>query len=135
MKDELFSIKKLSEDVRGTIYELKTKERLRTKFLTLHRGFARGGHSHPYPEVFFMISGEAEFHLGTVQTEEKSTHHGGEIIRIPMGVPHYVVAILNSVFVELTPCDIEYAAEDYEPFRSIVTNSMSGDNGTETKNS
>jgi quercetin dioxygenase-like cupin family protein len=130
MKNEPFSIEKLSGDVRGAIYELKAKDRLRVKFLTLLKGFARGGHSHPYPETFFMISGEVEFHLGTVEKEEKLTHYSGEIVHIPSGVPHYVIAISDSVFAELALWDRQYAAENYEPFRSIVTKSMSVNAGT-----
>jgi quercetin dioxygenase-like cupin family protein len=125
LKDELFSINKLSEDSRGAIYELKTKNGLKAKFLTLRKGFARGGHSHPYQEEFFMISGEVEFHLGTVEKERKATHYGGEIVRIPKRVPHYVIAVSDSVFAELAPRDRKYEAENYEPFRSIVVKSMS----------
>jgi quercetin dioxygenase-like cupin family protein len=121
MKHKLFSTEKLSQDIRGEIYELKTKDGLKVKFLTLHKGFARGGHSHPYQEEFFIISGEAEFHVGTVEAHEKATHHAGETVRIPIGVPHYVVATSDLVFAELAPLDREYVAENYEPFRSIVT--------------
>jgi quercetin dioxygenase-like cupin family protein len=124
MIQDKFSLIKISDDIRGVIYELKQSELLQLKFLTLQKGYARGGHSHPYPERFFLLSGRVEFHIGSMSDEIVQEYDGGDTVTIEPDLPHYVVALTDSVFVEITSKGQAYEVVNYTPFRSIVEKLM-----------
>ena len=115
-----FGIKLINSDARGTIYELQAQEKLHINFATIRKGYARGGHSHQHQEGLFVITGKIECHKGTIDKERVVTVDAGStIFTMPME-PHYILALEDSVFVELRPDAASYFFEDYEPFRSIV---------------
>jgi quercetin dioxygenase-like cupin family protein len=121
--NELITVHRVSADARGAIYELGNHDVLHINLLTLRKGLARGGHSHSYPETFFILSGRVEYHTGSVESDAKTSHGEGSTITTTPGEPHYLLALDDSSFLEFRPAiSSNYQASDYPPFRTIVLN-------------
>lgn len=119
-EESLFSIKTVSSDARGLIYEFASNHEVHLNFQTIRKGYARGGHSHEYPEGFFVISGKIEYHTGKTDQEKVTVFGPGQVISTTLTEPHYVVALEDSVLVEVRPEGNSYHPVNYEPYRSIV---------------
>lgn len=118
------TFKKLAADSRGEIFGLELDSRSAINVQTINQGYARGGHSHQYDEIFCVVTGLVEFHTGTTTTEKMTLHAPGSVMRTIPGEPHYLLAREPSVLVEVRPWGAEYSAETYEPFRRIVLSLM-----------
>jgi mannose-6-phosphate isomerase-like protein (cupin superfamily) len=122
--EEQFSVVPVSTDARGVIYELNVDKMVHINVLTLSKGYARGGHSHIYPEVFYLVTGRVQFHTGELGKERVFEYGPSAKIRTTLGEPHYMYALEDSTYLEIRPAGTAYQAKEYAPFRSIVTDLM-----------
>lgn len=111
---------RVSNDARGEIYSLGFPAGSVVNIQTTNAGYARGGHSHSYDEVFLVVSGRVEYHSGTVGNERVRVCKAGSVIRTTPGEPHYILAQVASVLAEVRPSGTNYVPKNYKPFRKIV---------------
>ena len=83
-----------------------------SSFITDHkRGKGPGLHTHPYPEVFVVLEGEARFTIGDEQVDVS----GGHIAVVPADTPHKFEALedgLRQVTIHDSPELIQVELED-----------------------
>jgi mannose-6-phosphate isomerase-like protein (cupin superfamily) len=111
---------RISKDARGEIYNLNIPANNVINIQTTNEGYARGGHSHTYDEIFLVVTGLVEYHTGTEKKERVRKFTAGSIIRTTPNEPHYLMAKEFSVLVEVRPGGTEYSPKDYKPFRDKV---------------
>ena len=113
-------IKKVHSDKRGETHSL-TSELLHFPEVAIFytkKGVARGGCIHPKSiEYLCVIEGEIEYVYG--EDMNKITLGPGDSFAIPEKVPHYFLALEDSLVMEWGP-PLEEKQEHHEYFRSIV---------------
>lgn len=114
----------MSSDGRGEIFEIGDIGDLHLNVLTVKKGKVRGGHYHNYDEEFSVIYGKIEFHSGYEDQDELTIFHAGDTIVTTPNVPHYVLALEDSVMLEFRPIGTEFKAIDYGPFRKLAEASI-----------
>jgi hypothetical protein len=105
----------VSYDARGEIYELSDTP-AHVNFITIKKGYARGGHSHDYKELFVVVRGCVEF----IEPKETKFLLIGDSVVTKPNVPHMFYAESDSTVIEVRESGILFKAEPYEPMRSWV---------------
>ncbi len=117
-----FKMRKVSGDRRGVLYELGDVSGTHLIVQTINSGKARGGHSHTYPEEFFVVKGGVLFiskkPSGAV-SEIRYCKAGDKIVTSPKD-PHMVVALEDSVLLEGRPTKARYKSTNDPVLREIV---------------
>ncbi len=74
------------------------------KFYKIYEERPLAGHYHDYIEVFYMLDGEATFHLKDIETNEEETYvlRSAEVLLIPAKVAHRVTVKKGSVMAGFT---------------------------------
>lgn len=123
MVSKKYGLELVSKDARGEIYNLMAPSDYHIRVLTIRKGYARGGHSHEYDEVFLLIRGKVEYHTGEVGREKVQRRDQGSTIETVPSEPHYMLALEDCVALEVTPSS-NFQSREYPPYRSIVVNLM-----------
>jgi dTDP-4-dehydrorhamnose 3,5-epimerase-like enzyme len=115
---------KETEDARGKITWL-TAGGKEIHIVETKKGFARGGHYHPFESVHLVVSGRLVYTECDIKAENteitKTIDHVATIVT-PAYRAHMIAALEDSTFIEIF--DPPYRAADYKPYRSIVESSM-----------
>jgi len=116
--------KKLAEDVRGKILFLSYNGTKSLNIAEIKKGFARGGHYHPYEQYHVILSGKIEYREENLETKKEQIRiiHGPEILKVPPNTAHLLIAIEDTLFFE--SFDKDYIATDYPKYRKIVEQRM-----------
>ncbi len=103
-------------DPRGELFELLDQP-IHVNLITIHQGYARGGHSHQYREMFLVVKGAIEF----IEPETSRIAHKGEVVLTTAGIPHALYSPdSESAVIEVRDGGIKFEAEPYPPLRSWV---------------
>lgn len=109
---------KQCDDIRGRVLRISVRED-KIHLIEIKSGYARGGHSHPYKVILFIISGKVEY---KEQVDKRSeivkVIKSPEIITIPANHPHLVVAIKDSLIAEVFT--ESYAATEFPFYASVI---------------
>src|SRR3989338_10502436 len=115
--------KKLAEDVRGKILFLSygTKS---LNIAEIKKGFARGGHYHPYEQYHVILSGKVDYREESLDTKKEQIRivNGPEIFKVPPNAAHLLIALDDTLFFE--SFDKDYIATNYPKYRKIVEERM-----------
>ena len=116
--------KKLAEDVRGKILFLLYNGTKSLNIAEIKKGFARGGHYHPYEQYHVILSGKVEYREESLDTKKEQNRiiNGPEIIKVPPNTAHLLIALEDTLFFESFEQD--YIATDYPKYRKIVKERM-----------
>jgi len=116
--------KKLVEDVRGKILFLSYDGEKSLNIAEIKKGFARGGHYHPYEQYHVILSGKVEYREESLDTKKEQIRivNGPEILKVPSNTAHLLIALEDTVFFESFGKD--YIATDYPKYRKIVEQRM-----------
>ena len=109
-------LEKINEDKRGEIWTLMVGDVEHT-FLASKKGSARGGCIHRlHKEYAVVLEGAVEYH---VRGKKPKVYTKGQSIEIAANLPHYFVALEDSLTMEwgATP---EEKKEKYPQWRKIV---------------
>lgn len=108
------------KDIRGAIYEIMDRPK-HINLITIRRGFARGGHSHNYSEMFMLVEGAVQF----IEPKRiKCLIHGESVVTTP-DVPHCIYATDDSVLVEVRDGGIKFKSNEDPNLRAFVNYMMS----------
>lgn len=116
------NLTKQSEDRRGKIISISSGKS-DIHVVEIKKGYARGGHSHPYGVTLFII-------IGKIQYKEQNSS-GLEFVEevespkfktIPAHHPHLLIALENAIIAEIF--SEPYAATEFPLYRSIVNQKM-----------
>ena len=116
--------KKLAEDVRGKILFLLYNGTKSLNIAEIKKGFARGGHYHPYEQYHVILSGKVEYREESLDTKKEQNRiiNGPEIIKVPPNTAHLLIALEATLFFE--SFDKDYIATNYPKYRKIVEERM-----------
>lgn len=116
--------KKLAEDVRGKILFLSYNGTKSLNIAEIKKGFARGGHYHPYEQYHVILSGKIEYREENLETKKEQIRiiNGPEILKVPPNTAHLLIALEDTLFFE--SFDKDYIATDYPKYRKIVEQRM-----------
>ncbi len=116
--------KKIVEDVRGKILFLSYDGKKSLNLAEIKKGFARGGHYHPYEQYHVILSGKIEYSEENLDTKKEQIRiiKGSEIIQVPPNTVHLLIALEDTLFFE--SFDQNYVATDYPKYRKIVEERM-----------
>ena len=116
--------KKLAEDVRGKILFLSYDNEKSLNIAEIKKGFARGGHYHPYEQYHVILSGKIEYREENLDTkkEQISIINGPQIIKVPQNTAHLLIAQEDTLFFE--SFEKNYIATNYPKYRKIVEERM-----------
>ena len=116
--------KKLAEDVRGKILFLLYNGTKSLNIAEIKKGFARGGHYHPYEQYHVILSGKVEYREESLDTKKEQNRiiNGPEIIKVPPNTAHLLIALDDTLFFE--SFDKDYIATNYPKYRKIVEERM-----------
>ena len=116
--------KKLAEDVRGKILFLSYDNEKSLNIAEIKKGFARGGHYHPYEQYHVILSGKVEYREENLDTkkEQISIINGPQIIKVPQNTAHLLIAQEDTLFFE--SFEKNYIATNYPKYRKIVEERM-----------
>lgn len=116
--------KKLTEDVRGKILFMSYDGKKSLNIAEIKKGFARGGHYHPYEQYHVILSGKIEYREENLDTKEEQIQivNGYKIIKVPPNTAHLLIALEDTLFFE--SFDKDYVATDYQKYRKIVEERM-----------
>lgn len=116
-------IEKSRRDVRGKILFLSYSN-LKFNLVEIKKGFARGGHYHPYPQIHTILVGRIQYEEENTISKKKKMRivDGPRILRIPPNTAHMFTALTDTVFVELY--EGKYEATNYPKYRKIVERKM-----------
>ena len=116
--------KKLAEDVRGKILFLSYDNEKSLNIAEIKKGFARGGHYHPYEQYHVILSGKVEYREENLDTkkEQISIINGPQIIKVPPNTAHLLIAQEDTLFFE--SFEKNYIATNYPKYRKIVEERM-----------
>ncbi len=106
------------KDPRGFLKEVLDQP-VHINIIEIKAGYARGGHSHEYPEKFFVVAGCGYF---SEKDSESRFIQEGDVVQTKSGVPHYIRATIYCalMLVEVRDGGIKFEANEYKPFRDIV---------------
>ena len=112
--------KKLAEDVRGKIIFLSYDGQKSLNIAEIKKGFARGGHYHPYEQYHVILSGKIEYREENLDTKKEQIRivNGPEILQVPPNTAHLLIALEDTLFLE--SFWYQYIATDYPKYRKIV---------------
>ena len=118
------SFKKLVEDVRGKILFLSYNGEKSLNIAEIKKGFARGGHYHPYEQYHVILSGKVEYREESLDTKKEQIRivNGPEILKVPPNTAHLLIALKDTLFLE--SFDKDYISTDYPKYRKIVEERM-----------
>ena len=116
--------KKLAEDVRGKILFLLYNGTKSLNIAEIKKGFARGGHYHPYEQYHVILSGKVEYRDENLDTKKEQNRiiDGPEIFKVPPNTAHLLIALEDTLFFE--SFDKDYIATNYPKYRKIVEERM-----------
>ncbi len=116
--------KKAAEDVRGKILFLAYDGKKSLNIAEIKKGFARGGHYHPYAQYHVILSGKIEYREEDVATKKEQIRiiNGPEIIQVPPNTAHLLIALEDTLFFE--SFDQDYVATIYPKYRNIIEERM-----------
>ena len=116
--------KKLAEDVRGKILFLEYNGKKSLNIAEIKKGFARGGHYHPYEQYHVILSGKVEYREENLDTKKEQNRiiNAPEIIKVPPNTAHLLIALEDTLFFE--SFDKDYIATNYPKYRKIVEERM-----------
>jgi dTDP-4-dehydrorhamnose 3,5-epimerase-like enzyme len=118
-------LEKQTEDARGRIFWFSDNNGREIHLVEVKKGFARGGHYHPFDSMHIVISGKVLYREFDIRTSAETVRQVGPAttINTPAFVAHMIIAEEeDSLFVEIF--EKEYEATDYAPYRSIVEERM-----------
>ncbi|MHB8545739.1 MAG: cupin domain-containing protein [Nitrosotalea sp.] len=117
------SLEKQIEDARGKIL-IYSYGKNHVNLIEIKKGFARGGHYHPYPQNHIIISGRIEYREENIVTNEEKIViiDKPEILLVPANAAHLFIALEDAIFVETY--DEKYDATNYPKYRNIVEERM-----------
>lgn len=115
---------KVAEDVRGKILFMKYGDNKSLNLAEIKKGFARGGHYHPYEQFHVIVSGKVEYREEDIKTKKETIQiiTGPKIFSVPKNTAHLLIALEDTLFFE--SFDGKYIATDYPKYRSIVNQKM-----------
>ena len=108
-------MKKIHADERGDIYSIPLSDKKDIALLVTNKGFARGGHSHPNDDEYFIVV------KGIVKFWVDDTHelfHEGMSECVPHGSRHFFVSLTDSIVMHWG-ADRETTIEDAK-YRGLV---------------
>ena len=116
--------KKLAEDVRGKILFLSYDNEKSLNIAEIKKGFARGGHYHPYEQYHVILSGKIEYREENLDTKKEQIRiiNGPQIIKVPPNTAHLLIAQEDTLFFE--SFEKNYIATNYPKYRKIVEERM-----------
>lgn len=116
--------KKVVEDPRGKILFMSYDGKKSLNIAEIKKGFARGGHYHPYEQYHVILSGKIEYREENLDTKKEQIHiiKGPEIIQVPPNTAHLLIALEDTLFFESFAQN--YVATDYPKYRKIVKERM-----------
>jgi len=124
-------LEKIHEDKRGEIYcfDINGKEFL---LLSTKKGFSRGGEIHDRNQYLIVLEGEIEVMLYDVDNKTEGISHRynpvgqGELVKIPIGTPHYMTALTDSLVLEWKgkKWDCKEAKEMARLYRKMVVEAL-----------
>jgi len=116
--------KKLAEDVRGKILFMSYDGKKSLNIAEIKKGFARGGHYHPYEQYHVILSGKIEYREENLDTKKEQIRviDAPEILKVPPNTAHLLIALEDTLFFE--SFDKDYIATDYPKYRKIVEQRM-----------
>ena len=116
--------KKIAEDVRGKILFMSYDSKKSLNIAEIKKGFARGGHCHPYEQYHVILSGKIEYREENLDTKKEQIRiiKGPEILQVPPNTAHLLIALEDTLFFESFEQD--YIATDYPKYRKIVKERM-----------
>jgi len=116
--------KKLAEDVRGKILFLLYNGTKSLNIAEIKKGFARGGHYHPYEQYHVILSGKVEYREESLDPKKEQIRiiNAPEIIKVPPNTAHLLIALEDTLFFE--SFDKDYIATNYPKYRKIVEERM-----------
>lgn len=104
-----------NRDIRGELIELLDKPH-HINYITIKKGYARGGHSHDYSEMFLLVEGTVEF----IEPEKIIRMiHGDSVVTKP-NVPHCIYSTEDAVLVEVRDAGIKFKANEDPKLRAFV---------------
>ena len=108
-------------DHRGKILFFKSKN-LKINFFEIKKNYARGGHYHGYHVTYVLVSGKIEHRTKSLDTNEEiiETISAPAIIKLPINTANLIIAIKNSIFLEMF--DVEYESKIFDEYRNFVIN-------------
>jgi quercetin dioxygenase-like cupin family protein len=87
---------KIHEDERGEIYSIPLGENEDIAILKTNKGYARGGHSHPdRDEYFIVVKGIVKYWMGG----QHEIYHEGMSDVVPKGEPHFFLSLKDSLII------------------------------------
>ena len=106
-------------DNRGKILFFKS-ENLKMNFFEIKKDYTRGGHYHNYPVTYVLISGKIEHRMKSLDNGKEITEilSGPKIIKLPVNTANLILAIKNSIFLEMF--DVEYDSKVFSEYRNHV---------------
>ncbi len=106
-------------DERGKII-FSTYGNTKCNLFEIKKGYARGGHYHPYPVIHNMILGKIEYREFDMTTniETKKIISAPSIFNLKKNTSDLIIAIDNSLFTEIYVG--KYVSKTYFRYRDIV---------------
>ncbi|MGI0010216.1 MAG: hypothetical protein ACREAE_02305 [Nitrosopumilaceae archaeon] len=116
-------LEKVVEDNRGKILFLSYGNQS-LNFVEIKKGYARGGHYHPYEQDHIFISGKIEYREEDVLTgqEQKRIVNCPVTILVPKNTAHLFIALEDTIFLEAY--GHQYKATNYAKYRKLVKELM-----------
>lgn len=114
-------LEKIVEDNRGKILFLSYGDK-NLNLVEIKKGYARGGHYHPYEQDHIFISGKIQYREEDIMTGHEQTKviNCPVTIQVPKNTAHLFVALEDSIFLEAR--SHQYKATDYPKYRKLVKN-------------
>ena len=115
----VLSLKNEAGDKRGKILFL-THNAVKINLFEIKRGFARGGHYHPFDVVYILLSGKIEYREFNIKTNTEiiKVLNAPIIINNMTDTANLITAIKDSLFVEIFSHD--YKAKIYPKYRKTI---------------
>tara|TARA_B100000029_G_C17549762_1_gene949676 strand:- start:326 stop:1090 length:765 start_codon:yes stop_codon:yes gene_type:complete len=106
-------------DYRGNILFFKSKN-IRMNIFETKKGYARGGHFHQYPVTYILLSGKIEYRVKSLDNDHEIIKilTGPTIINLPINTANLIIAIEDSIFLEMF--DNDYSSKIFDEYRSYV---------------
>ena len=116
-------IEKEVSDVRGKIMFM-SYDKKQVNIVEIKKGYARGGHYHPFASDHIVITGRIEYREENIETqkEEIKIIESPYIIQVPPRTAHLLIALEDSIFAEVF--EREYEGTNYPKYRKIVEEKM-----------
>lgn len=116
------NLTKQSEDLRGKIISISAGKS-DIHIVEIKKGYARGGHSHPYLVTLFIIIGKVQYkEQDSSGLEIVNEVEGPKVITISAHHPHLLLALEDSFIAEIF--SEPYVATEFPPYRSAVNEKM-----------